>query len=145
MTDTDPITGFKAGSDLLPYGSAAFLVIAIFLPIYLYPSFFLSSFLNFLPFVVLFMFIVAYNITQFRKRALVEVYVDMLKITTTKKTVKVRFDEVKEIKLESSYGKKLFVVRTKSGRTVALYDRKLMIIKTTLLRFIEERVQDSKP
>lgn len=144
MNNDEPITAFRAGSDLLPYASTAFIVIAIVLPIYFYPRFFLSDFLNFLPFVILAMFIVAYNIVQYRKRAVVEVYVDMLRIITSKKNVKMRFDEVKSISKETSYGKKLFIVHTKNGRSVALYDRRLMIIKTTLLEYVEDRVQEQK-
>lgn len=142
MNNDEPITAFRAGSDLLPYASAAFIVIAVVLPIYFYPGFFLSGYLNFLPFVILTMFIVAYNMVQYRKRAVIEIYIDMLRIITSKKSVKMRFDEVKSITKETSYGKKLFVVHTKNGRSVALYDRKLMIIKTTLLEYIEDRVRE---
>lgn len=144
MNNDDPITAFRAGSDVLPYASAAFIVIAVVLPIYFYPGFFLSGYLNFLPFVILTMFIMAYNIVQYRKRAVIEVYVDMLRIITSKKSVKMRFDEVKSITKEASYGKKLFVVHTKNGRSVALYDRRLMIIKTTLLEYIEDRVREQR-
>lgn len=144
MNENDPITTFKAGSDVLAYASAAFIVIAIVLPIYFYPGFFLAGFLNFLPFVILAMFIIAYNILQYRKRAVVEVYIDMLRIITTKKSVKVRFDEIKSIRKETSYGKNLFIILTNAGRSVALYDRRLMIIKTTLLEYIKDRVQEQK-
>ena len=141
---SEPFAIFRAGSNLLVFGSVAFIVIAIAFPLYLYPDFFFSTVLNFFPFIIIVVFIIGYNIVQYRKRATIEVYFDMIIIRTTKKTVKIRFGEIKQIDREQQYGKNLFLLKTKSGRSVALYDRKMYRVGQNLLDFIQQRINESE-
>ncbi|MHB1439201.1 MAG: hypothetical protein ACYCSO_03930 [Cuniculiplasma sp.] len=145
MPNSIPLTVFKAGSNQLPYASALFMVIAVILPIYLYPGFFLGNVLNYFPFIVISIFIGGYNIVQYRKRATVELYEDLIAIIMTNKKVVVHFTDIQDIEENKNYGKKLIVIKTKSGREIALFDRKLITFKMTLLEYINSRTLSIHP
>jgi hypothetical protein len=141
--DTE-LADFKAGSNFLIYASIVFLLIAIFIPLYLYPGYFFAGFLNFLPFIIIIFFIFAYNITEFRKRASIILYNNMLIISMKNKKVKVYFSEISSITKSTDYGRKLYIIKTKGNRQVALYDRKILFLRSNLIDFIKEKMTENQ-
>ncbi|MCL5889030.1 MAG: hypothetical protein M1597_03620 [Candidatus Thermoplasmatota archaeon] len=49
MKSSAPLAIFKAGTNALAYVSALFLAVAVVLPVYLYPAYFLASVINYAP------------------------------------------------------------------------------------------------
>ncbi len=145
MKSSAPLAIFKAGTNALAYVSALFLAVAVVLPVYLYPAYFLASVINYAPFILIFIFIVGYNIVQYRNRATVEIYDDKLTIRTVNKRYNVYYNDIQNISKEQKYGKNLFIMETKAGRKIALYDRKLFTFKMTLLQFIMGRTKSVQP
>ena len=50
MKSSTPLAVLKAGTNVIAYISALFLAIAVILPIYFYPGYFLASVVNYAPF-----------------------------------------------------------------------------------------------
>jgi hypothetical protein len=144
MKSLAPLAVFKAGTNVIQYISAIFLVIAIILPIYFYPGYFLASVVNYAPFLVLSIFIIGYNVVQYRKRADIEIFEDKIIIVTTNKRFNVYYSDIQNITRDVKDGKKLFIIQTKSGRKIALYDRRLITFKTTLIDFIKSRTSSGQ-
>jgi len=144
MKSLAPLAVFKAGTNVIPYISAIFLVIAVILPIYFYPGYFLASVVNYAPFLVLSIFIIGYNVVQYRKRADIEIFEDKIIIVTTNKRFNVYYSDIQDITRDMNDGKKLFIIQTKSGRKIALYDRKLITFKTSLIDFIKSRTSSGQ-
>ncbi len=144
MKSSTPLAVLKAGTNVIAYVSALFLAIAVILPIYFYPGYFLASVVNYAPFLVLSIFIIGYNVVQYRKRANIEIYEDKIIIVTTNKKFNVYYNDIQNITRDQKDGKRLFIIHTKAGRQIALYDRKLITFRTTLLDFIKSRTSSGQ-
>jgi hypothetical protein len=83
------------------------------LPIYFYPGYFLASVVNYAPFLVLSIFIIGYNVVQYRKRADIEIFEDKIIIVTTNKRFNVYYSDIQDITRDMNDGKKLFIIQTK--------------------------------
>ncbi len=139
MASPKPLTTFKAAPlTFIPF-SIALAIIAIIIPIYLYPGFFVADFLNLFPYVIMLVFIFYYNRERYRKIATIEIYEDRLFIIKKSEKNSVKFNEISEIKRLPEYGKKLFSLKLESGRNVGLYDRYLMDCKTNFIDFLSAR------
>ena len=136
MASTKPITSFKAASlGFIPL-SIAMSIVAIIVPIYLYPGFFVADFLNLFPYVIMLIFIFYYNRERYMKLATIEIYEDRLFIIKQSEKNSIKFTEILEIKRMPELDRKLFSVKILSGKNVGLYDRYLKPCKMNFIDYL---------
>ena len=80
MASPKTIISFKAAPLTFIPISIALAIIAIIIPIYLYPGFFVADFLNLFPYVIMLIFIFYYNREKYMKLATIEIHEDRLYI-----------------------------------------------------------------
>ncbi len=139
MASPKTIISFKAAPLTFIPISIALAIIAIIIPIYLYPGFFVADFLNLFPYVIMLIFIFYYNREKYMKLATIEIHEDRLYIIKPSEKNSVKFNEISEIKRMPEIDRKLFSVKLESGKNMGLYDRYLKEYKMNFIDFLSVR------
>ncbi len=132
------IVSFKSGSMTYVIISIIFLSVAIIVPIYVYPHFFLSSFLNLLPYPVITAIVIAYDISRYRRYARIEIFKDRIVINSAGKTNSILIKNIDKIERVEEIKSNLYVIETKNGMKIGIFDRRLFLKGKTIIQILNE-------
>ncbi len=138
LTRDKLIVSFKSGSMAYIIISIIFLSIAIIVPIYFYPHFFLSSFINLLPYPVITAIVIAYDILKYRRYARIEIFQDRIRINSAGKTTSILIRNIDKIERVEEMRSKLYIIKTKNGMKIGIFDRRLFLKGKTIIQILNE-------
>lgn len=139
MSSSDCQASFKAGKLTFLPVSIILAFIAIIIPIYLYPAFFINNFLGLFPYVILLIFIFYYDRERYLRLATIQIFSDRIHIIKKTEKNSFRFSEITGIEKKPEIGKKLFVISMQDGRKIGLYDRRIHSLGNSFINIIIDR------
>jgi hypothetical protein len=141
VTSSGSILRFKNGSMYFIPLSVIFLLFAVLIPFYIYPGYFLENFLNFLPYPLIIIVVLVYDITRYRKMATIEVWENKIVIASRKGTTTVLYKNIESIAHDDRVSNKLLIIKTRNNLEIGIFDRPIRKKGSTVHNFILSRIR----